>query len=433
MNNSTQHCNWIFGIRGRPAGPALALAIMFVSAVLATGSAQAQTYTERVLYSFMGGTDGAYPIAGLVRDGQGNLYGTTSGGGGCGTVFKLDATGAETVLYRFTGAGRGDGCFPTASLVRDTQGNLYGTTASGGTLRCAPPYGCGTVFKVDTTGKETVLHSFTAEQDGWRPWAGLTRDAQGTLYGTTEFGGGNYCSFFPDYAGCGTVFKVDNIGIETVLHRFTEEGDDGWNPSAGLILDAQGNLYGTTRGGGAYGRNEYGYGTVFKVDMTGKETVLYSFEGEADGNSPSAGLVLDAQGNMYGTTNGTVFKLDTTGEETVLYRFTGTGGDGALPLAGLVRDMQGDLYGTTYFGGDPACEGGCGTVFKLDTTGKETVLHSFTGTGGDGCYTSATSAGLVRDMQGNLYGTTTECGAYGMGTVFRLTPAVLPCAMCSIK
>jgi uncharacterized repeat protein (TIGR03803 family) len=416
-----------------------ALAIMLVAAALAIASAQAQTYTYSVLYSFTGSPDGAYPPSGyLAREAQGNLYGTTQGGGdlscnagfGCGTVFKVDTTGKETLLYSFSGTA-GDGTTPSAGLVRDAQGSLYGTTAEGGA------YQDGTVFKLDTTGKESVLYSFTGTGgDGVDLRAGLVRDVQGNLYGTT-YKGGAY--------GYGTVFKVDTTGKETVLYSFTGIGGDGAFPVSGLVPDSQGNLYGTTSLSGAYG-----YGTVFKVDTTGKETVLYSFTGTGgDGAGPYGDLVLDAQGNLYGTTFGggdpacngiygacgTVFKLDTTGKETVLYSFTGIGGgnrtvgDGAYPYAGLVRDAQGNLYGTTYYGGERACNdmyGGCGTVFKLDTAGHETVLYSFIGTGGDGAYPAA---GLVRDAQGNLYGTTGNGGDLicnaggGCGTVFKLTPA----------
>jgi uncharacterized repeat protein (TIGR03803 family) len=445
MNHPRRHPSWILGIRGRAADAALALAIMLVAAVVATGSAQAQTYTESVLHSFTGPPDGASPVAGLVRDAQGNLYGTTFVGGdpacgaGCGTVFKVDTTGNETVLYSFTFAGE-DGYDP-GGLVRDAQGNLYGTTSAGGAS------GKGTVFKVDTTGKETLLYSFSWAggygADGAYP-LGLVQDAQGNLYGTTTSGGDLACD---GPYGCGTVFKLDTTGKETVLYSFTggRDGDGEW-PAAEPLLDAQGNLYGTTDGGGAYGF----FGTVFKVDTTGKETVLYSFTPTGgDGSDPHAGLVQDAQGNLYGTTLiggdlacnapsgcGTVFKVDTTGKETVLYSFTGTGGDGASPVAGLVRDAQGNLYGTTVYGGDLACNApsGCGTVFKVDTTGKETVLYSFTGTGGDG---ASPEAGLVRDAQGNLYGTTVGGGdllpaacptrivyaAPGCGTVFELQMA----------
>src|SRR5271157_1456393 len=432
MNRRTQHRSWILGIHGRAAGAALALAIMLVAAVLATGSAQAQTYTYGVLYTFTGSPDGAVSDGGLVRDAQGNLYGTTSQGGdpactnGCGTVFKVNTTGNETVLYSFTGGA--DGAYPGAGLLRDAQGNLYGTTGQGGALACNAPNGCGTVFKVDTTGKETVLYSFTGGADGSTPEAGLLPDAQGNLYGTTSQGGDPACT-----NGCGTVFKVDTTGKETVLYSFTGL-PDGASPTAGLVQDAQGNLYGTTSQGGDPACTN-GCGTLFKVDTTGNETVLYSFTGTGgDGSEPYGGLVLDAQGNLYGTTSqggdpactngcGTVFKVDTTGKETVLYSFTG-GADGAIPYAGLVPDAQGNLYGTTSQGGDPACTNGCGTVFKVDTKGKKTVLYSFTG-GADG---AIPYAGLARDAPGNLYGTAQRGGnlactgpTNGCGTVFKLT------------
>src|SRR5271157_5652562 len=382
MNRRAQHRSWILGIHGRAAGAALALAMMLVPAVLAPGSAQAQTYTESVLHSFPGSPDGANPYAGLVRDAQGNLYGTTVNGGAQakGTVFKVDATGNETVLYSFTGAG-GDGASPTGLLVRDAQGNLYGTTVFGGAS------GKGTVFKVDATGNETVLYSFTgAGGDGANPEAGVVQDAQGNLYGTTAYGGAGNCSNGSFY-GCGAVFKVDTTGNETVLYSFTGTGGDGAEP-AGLVRDGQGNRYGTTSAGGDLAcRAPAGCGTVFKVDTTGNETVLSSFTGTGGGGAEPAGLVRDAQGNLYGTTvfggaygNGTVFKVDTTGNETVLYSFTGTSGDGANPEAGVVQDAQGNLYGTTNMGGDLACASvhGCGTVFKLmlGAATKTTLMSS---------------------------------------------------------
>jgi uncharacterized repeat protein (TIGR03803 family) len=259
------------------------------------------------------------------------------------------------VLYSFTGGA--DGAEPVAGVIMDKAGNLYGTTQYGG------PFSSGTVFKVDTTGKETVLYTFTGGRggtDGYFP-EGLIGDAAGSLYGITQLGG-NF-SF-------GTVFKLDGTGKETVLYRFTG-GSSGDQPVGGVILDNAGNLYGATQGGGTSFA-----GTVFKLNTTGKKTVLYSFLGGADGVYPAAGVIADAAGNLYGTTQyggglncfgdgcGTVFKLEKTGKETVLYSFTG-GADGASPVAGLVRDSAGNLYGTAYFGGDPLCSGGCGVVFKI--------------------------------------------------------------------
>ncbi len=382
--------------------------------------AQAQTYAESVLYSFMGSTDGGYPYAGpLVRDAQGNLYGTTDLGGwlpcnsggtpGCGVVFKLDTAGNETVLHTFTNTP--DGAFPMGGLVQDAQGNLYGTTVQGGAY-AAPGYPGGTVFKIDTSGDETVLYSFCRKvlpggcADGALPYAGLVRDAQGNLYGTT-YSGGDLALGCAGSDGCGTVFKVNTAGKETVLYSFTGTNGDGTAPVGGLVRDAQGNLYGTTEFGGAYG-----YGTVFKVGTSGSETVLYSFGGTTDdGAIPYAcTLARDAQGNLYGTTQeggigyGTVFKVDPAGNETILLSFTGQ--DGGHPQTGLTRDARGNLYGTA------------GGVFEVDAAGKETLLYNFTGTP---LASIGPSPPPVLDSQGNLYGTTFEGGVSNAGAVYKLT------------
>jgi uncharacterized repeat protein (TIGR03803 family) len=383
------------GTRLRAARIAFGLAVVLVPAV----AARAQTF--KVLYNFTGGADGGYPYANLIQDAKGNLYGTTSAGGpsGVGTVFKVDKTGKETVLYSFTGGA--DGGYPFAGLIQDPSGLLYGTTDSGGTSSY------GTVFKVaPKTGKETVLYSFTGSGgDGEYPNAGLLRDNKGNLYGTNEWAGAS---------GYGTVFKVGKTGKETVLHGFG--GSDGAYPFAGLVRDSKGNLYGYTAGGGTYSA-----GTVFMVDDTGTETVLWNFSGGADGGYPFYGyLVRDSKGNLYGTTEGggasgygTVYKLTPAGKESVLYSFTGTGGDGGWPYAGVVRDASGNLYGTTDVGG----ASGYGTVFMVGKTGKETVLHSFDYSDGESPF-----AGLLRDAKGNLYGTTYLGGASGYGVVFEVTP-----------
>jgi uncharacterized repeat protein (TIGR03803 family) len=316
------------------------------------------TGKETVLHSFTGtGGDGATPVAPLVRDAAGNFYGTTLYGGtfggecralGCGTVFKVTPAGKETVLYQFTGTA-GDGLNPWQGLVRDASGNLYGTTFNGGAN------GLGTVFKVGPTGTETVLYSFGAtSSDGSNPQGGsLIRDSSGNLYGTTTF----------DFTqGAGTVFKVDPSGTETILHTFNDGSSDGNVPYGTLVRDPAGNLYGVTNYGGTYG-----FGIVFKVDASNTESVLYNFSGAGgDGADPGGGLVRDHAGNLYGTTNsggssyfGTVFKLDTSGTETIMHSFAGS--DGYLPELGLVRDSKGKLYGTTQFGG---AHGG-GVVFKV--------------------------------------------------------------------
>src|ERR1700722_18280865 len=267
-----------------------------------------------------------------------------------GTPAAQAQTYTYTVLHRFTGA---DGARPFAGLIGDSADNLYGTTIYGGA------WGYGVVFKLNKTG-ETVLHSFTGGADGSGPQAGLIQDSAGNLYGTTENGGA---------WGYGVVFKLDTTGTETVLHSFADK-PGGANPVARLIQDSAGNLYGTTEYGGASGS-----GVAFKLDTTGTERSLYSFTGGADGGRPAAGLTRDSAGNFYGTTQyggasnkGVVFKLDTTGTETVLHSFTGFA-DGGYPYAGLIQDSLGSLYGTTADGG-PSHHG---VVFKLDTTGTETV------------------------------------------------------------
>ena len=401
-------------IRPRAAASVAAALVM----VLLAAAAQAQTYS--VLYKFQGNPDGANPSAGVIQDAIGNLYGTTNAGGAsnAGTIFKLSKTG-ETVLYSFCPGGYPctDGANPNG-LIEDPVGNLYGAASSGGT-GCSG--GCGVVFKLDTTGAYTVLYNFAGGTDGRGPTGGLIQDANGNFYGTTMLGGGSGCR---NGFGCGTVFKLDANGKESVLYSFTGFGrqPDGQYPYAGVIRDASGNLYGTTFGGGVYNR-----GTVFKLSNTGVETVLHSFTAGTDGRGPVAGLAQDATGNLCGTTlrggpygDGAVFKVSKAGKETVLHRFTGKA-DGGAPYGGVIRDAQGNLYGTTSGGGGSS---GAGTVFKLSKTGKLTVLRSFTGgTSGRNPY-----AGVIRDAQGNFYGTTgyggdLSCGqGSGCGVVFKLTP-----------
>jgi uncharacterized repeat protein (TIGR03803 family) len=254
----------------------------------------------------------------------------------------------------------------------------------------------------------TVLYSFhSCCTDGFFPSAGVILDSAGNLYGTTLDGGP---------AKWGTVFKVAAPRKETILYSFGG-GVVGKSPSGGVTRDSAGNLYGETSSGGASG-----YGEVFKVDAGGRETVVYSFRGGVDGGSPYGGLAIDSSLNLYGTTlgggpsaAGTVFKVNQSGKETTLYTFTGgTGGvDGASPLAGVIRDAAGNLYGTTSAGGGP---NNCGTVFKVDPSGNETILHAFTG-GADG---RDPDGGLVRDSAGNLYGTTL---GGGNGNVFKIDTA----------
>jgi len=403
---------------------ALSAAITFLPFVFVPPLSPAQTYA--VLHTFKNKTDGTNPLAGLIQDANGNLYGTTWQGGdlncrpkfGCGTVFKLDSNNKLTVLHAF--AGGTDGSGPSASLLLDGAGNLYGTTMTGGVGQY------GTVFKIDIHGKLSILHSFTAGTDGAFPSSALIADRTGNLYGTAINGGAH---------GYGVVFKVSQSGKLTVLHSFSGGTNDGLNPKSRLLLDTAGNLYGTTTEGGYMGndcRVENGCGVVFKLASNGKLTLLYRFTGSTDGEMPRTALVEDESGNFYGTTYsagdrtcdppfgcGTVFKLSAAGKLTALYNFHGEA-DGAFAAGDLVRDAAGNLYDTTTEGGDLNCGGtfGCGTVFKLDSTGALTVLHTFTG-GQDGM---SPQAGLFRDAAGTLFGTTGYGGVDERGDVFKFVP-----------
>lgn len=343
------------------------------------------------------------------------------------TAIPLAFSQTETLLYNFcTQDGCSDGSDPIRVIpVLDKKGNIYGMTEAGGAYSSScSDSGCGTVFKLSPTGEETILHSFNENgTDGAYPGAGLLGDNEGNLYGTT-WGGGAYTSSCEGF-GCGTVFKLTSSGTETILHSFDEDGTDGYWPVASLILDKEGNLYGTASGGGAYG-----YGAVFKVTPTGTETVLYSFgQTETDGRNPDGALAMDGKGNLFGTTEsggayssscdsygcGTVFEITPSGREIILHSFDENGTDGIQPAAGLVI-TGGNLYGTTSGGGAY----GWGTVFKVTSSRTETVLHSFNQNGSDGVYPYAS---LVMDNKGNLYGTTLDGGSYGWGTVFELTPS----------
>jgi uncharacterized repeat protein (TIGR03803 family) len=381
--------------------------LVFAAGLTQSATAQeepAQNYS--VLYSFTGGSDGGVPVGGLIEDSAGNLYGTTWEGGasGDGTIFKFYARRNEAALYSFEGGSDGQG--PVAGLVEDAAGNLYGTTTAGGDFN-------GTVFKIDTQGNETVLYAFTGLADGRRPQAGLVLDAVDNLYGTTFAGGA---------ANFGMVFRVDTSGHETVLHSFTATGGDGAYPYAGLLRDAAGNLYGTTFGGGIYG---YGtvFKVAANGDATTLYSFTGAADGAgpiANVISDSAGNFYGTTymgGSQSVICNGyvgcgTVFRLTASGTESVLYSFKGAE-DGANPAAGLIRDAEGNLCGTTQFGG----AFGYGTVFSVDRNGKETVLHSFAGSP-DG---EDPEAGLVR-KGGGLYGTTPLGGTYNSGTLFKLVP-----------
>jgi uncharacterized repeat protein (TIGR03803 family) len=348
-----------------------------------------------LLYSFAGGgSDSADPYHTLIQGSDGDFYGTTLAGGtsNLGTIFKVTPSGTESLFYSFAS-------IPYSGLVQGSDGNIYGTTATGGAS------GRGTVFKITPSGTETVLYSFPAGSSD--PYTGLIQGIDGNFYGTTGAGG---------TSDDGTVFEITPSGTETVLHAFAKSGSDGEIPYAGLIQGGDGNFYGTTYNGGASG-----LGTVFKVTPSGTETVLYSFAGGSDGEHPYAGVIQGSDGNLYGTTYlggtsgyGTVFKLTLSGTETVLYTFAGGSSDGALPEAGLIQGSDGNFYGNTLQGG----ASGLGTVFKLTPSGTETILHSFAGGSSDG---ANPTANLVQGSDGNLYGSTSAGGTHGNGTFFKVT------------
>jgi uncharacterized repeat protein (TIGR03803 family) len=321
--------------------------------------------TENVIYSFQGNADGENPFGGLTKL-NGTLYGITQAGGthNDGTVFAIAPSGSKRTLYSFAGS-TSDGKGPMATLL-SYNGILYGTTEYGGAN------GFGTVFAIMPSGKETVLYSFAGQPDGASPRSGLVV-VNGTLYGTTEYGGSGAC---PNYnpAGCGTVFSITTTGQEEVTYSFGQAGSDGTRPLASLV-NAAGMLYGTTWSGGANGD-----GTVYQITLTGQESVIYSFAGTPDGANPFAGLTY-FKGTLYGTTSsggvggtgcppsdngcGTVFSMTASGVESVLYSFQGNA-DGESPEAGLAT-FSGNLYGSAAEGGQGCANTGpgCGTIFRL--------------------------------------------------------------------
>jgi len=398
---------------------------MLAIATLMTAT-QAHAQTETVLHSFGAEKkDGQRPFTGLTADASGNLYGTTFYGGahGYGTAFKLTpaAGGAwtETVMHTFNHDGR-DGIYPEGNLILDSAGNVYGTASAGGT------HGYGSVFELSARAgggwTEKTLHNFNVLPDGQNPSAGVVFDAAGNIYGTTAYGGVHGVNG-------GTVFELTPNATggwtEKSLYSFLYGGTDGYYVGSGVILDTLGNIYGTTTNGGLYGD-----GIVFeltpKAGGSSTETILHNFNG-TDGWSPSAGLILDASGNLYGSTEvgganhaGVVFELSRAAgggwSETLLHTFS-DGTDGFGPDSNLIFDSPGNLYGTTGGGGAY----GLGIAFELTPSASgawtESILHTF-GIFGDG----SGPVGLVFNANGNLYGTTEIGGVHGLGTVFEVTP-----------
>jgi hypothetical protein len=459
--------------RSRRAGRALLIAL----ATLAAATTASAEWKEQVLYSFQGGTsDGAGPAGGVVFDKAGNLYGATTGGGPascapigneCGLVYQLSPpvnkgdAWTETIIYQFQGKGSNDASAPAGGVILDAVGNVYGTTAYGGTGSCVllgVLAGCGTVFELSPPQQkggawtESILYSFQSGNDGYFPWGTLTFDSKGNLYGATYFGGGkgNTCNVYYEY--CGTVFKLSppkqksGKWTEQVLHSFAGS-PDGANPNGGLIMDKQGVIYGTTQTGGNQGcirkDTSVGCGTLFDLRPPAKKggvwtaELLHAFAGGNDGAVPNGDLIFDKHGAVYGTgfkggtqQFGLVFqfipKKGGRWTENVLHNFSGR--DGRNPVAGLFLESSGDLCGTASGGG----AAGGGTAFLLkramgDSNWAFNLIHTFTANP-DGEYPGAS---LILDKRGHLlsttlYGGTSQggqiCGSYGCGTAFELSP-----------
>jgi uncharacterized repeat protein (TIGR03803 family) len=380
-------------------------AMVLMSAIALCGVAGAQTYTESVLVNFTGvsgAVPGAYPLeASLIQASDGYFYGTTThySGNGYGTVFKMTPSGVFTLLHSFSDATT-DGERPYGGLVQGTDGNFYGTTASGGVN------GYGTVFQISSSGAFKSLHSFGGG-DGKYPGNSMVQGTDGNFYGITAEGG---------VSDDGTVFKITPSGAFTLLHSFSDAATDGKTPGAGLVQGTDGNFYGTTIEGGARGN-----GTVFEITPDGTTFVLlHSFVGGAtDGESPYAGLVQGTDGNFYGNTfqggtdiAGTVFKMTPRGVVTLLHSFLAST-DGEHPESALVQGTDGNFYGTTTLGG----ASDYGTVFQITPGGDFTLLHTFPKATTDG---GSPGSPFVEGADGNFYGDTVQGGTDGYGTVFKL-------------
>jgi uncharacterized repeat protein (TIGR03803 family) len=398
-----------------------ACAFPFFCAAMAMVS-PAQTFTTLVSFDLDNGAGPFY--APLVQATNGDLYGTTQIGGahGAGTIFEITPAGVLTTLHNFRKPDPINGYGPLAALVQATNGDLYGTTGSGGG---AGAVAYGTIVKITPAGVLTTLHNFDLT-DGAGPYAGLVQAANGNLYGTTLGGGANYTCGADN--GCGTIFKITPAGVLTTLHSF--DSTDGANPGAGLVQAANGDLYGTTLRGGANNICEFGCGTIFKITPAGVLTTLHNFD-LTDGAGPNALLVQATDGNLYGTTTGggannlgTSFKITLSGKLTTLHSFDGT--DGSDPQSGLVQATDGNLYGTTLGGGanytcGPEADNGCGTIFKITPAGVLTTLHSFDSIDGANPWDE-----LMQATNGDLYGTTYQGGASNYGTIFSISVGLGP-------
>jgi uncharacterized repeat protein (TIGR03803 family) len=394
--------------------------------VLAVGlllAASSSASTFEVVYSFSF-SDGSSPNGDLIRDAAGNFYGTTQFGGKSnrGVVFELDATGQQTILYDFTGAS--DGGIPIGRLLRDTSGNLYGITSLGGDPTCS----CGTVFKLAKNGSLKVLHSFKGGKDGaqnqGQPELGLVM-VNGDLYGSASFGGVSGCD---GALGCGVIFKVTQTGKETVLHRFSGQADGAFPQD--LINDQAGNIYGATGGSYLQGNagtlfkvDTTGKLTTFYTLPGGTDGNSPRWRLTRDANGLIHGVTQfggDTTTCALGASGcGVAFTVNAAGKEHVVYTFGKVARNGEEPSAGLL-DANGNFYGTTFYGGttNATCSFGCGVVYQITPGGKYSVLHRFTGAN-DGWLPTG---GLTEDGSGNIYGATISGGSGNNGVIYKIAP-----------
>lgn len=394
------------------------LKVIALAALAATFAIRAGAQTETIIHAFTNGTDGGYPSGALVLDSSGNLYGATISGGSaicnCGTALQFvrgtNGTWTPKVLYNF-GSFSGDGWGPNGSLTFDSQGNLYGTTWSGGATYL------GTVFELSPgangTWTDKVLYNFTNGSDGFNPSSGVMFDKAGNLYGIANGGTYGFGVIFELVAGTNSTWKFK------VLYNF-QGNNDGAYPSWPLVLDPAGGIYGVAGQGGAHD-----YGLVFKLapDSNGNwaEKVLHVFPGGSGGGNPTGGLIRDSVGNLYGITSNLAYELSPNANGSwamkTLHHFAG-GTDGATAESGLVLDVQGNLYGTTYTGGSHR-----GTVFELSPqltgTWSEKILHKFSGPA-DGVFPQG--AAVTTDASGNIFGTTQQGGASKYGVLYEIVP-----------
>jgi uncharacterized repeat protein (TIGR03803 family) len=412
---------------------AVALPIIFFAGSFPV-AAHAQTF--QTLYSFFGAPDGAEPFQSNLILVSGALLGTTGIGGtfNAGAVFKLTGTGRESVLYSFSGGA--DGNQPSSGLIRDSKGNLYGTTFFGGNTNCVLnsnyPAGCGTVYKLDSANHFSVLYTFQGRADGAWP-QGLVQDSAGNLYGVTFYGGDLNCPLLPGL-GCGVVFKISSTGVFSLLYTF-RGGTDGAVPEGFLTLHGAA-VYGATQGGGVTANcGGFGCGVLFAVSTTtGTEKPLFAFTGGSDGGGPMSQVLFDKVGNLYGTAfsggnaacsnNGSVgcgvlFQLSPSGAQTVLHTFQGAPNDGANPTWGLTLDASGNTFGTTIYGGNA----NLGTVFEFSSIGRVSSVHSFTGPDGQYPQSGLLDLGKTGLFSNTVQGGNLSCNSpNGCGTVFRIVP-----------